>query len=1719
LKKKSQKIIGSVIAGTIATGIVVPPFSKVQALSIDMIYAQAYEATANAMVLKTQKAVNDARTVIAMLPTDYDWAIGEFSKQVDRIQHPIFVKAYDAIVKAQASPSQEKINFARVSIDPDMPAYYKGSYSQAVDAIQQKLMKEALEAFNKASNSKLKADIDYAKVLINEVKSSLDISVSNWAKQIEAQMDGIPGIQVISIKPVDDINVTYGTVISNLSLPKKITLNLSDKTTKEVDVKWTYSFYNANNSGTYTFDGSYELPSGFSGEKPTASVKVIVAAPAYTGGGSVYVPPVDPYAAINTAGNRTGNYTINTIEDGTFGPESGVNNITGNVELNINATEGQRVVISNLNISGALSIDFADGDVILNNIIVNGLNVSNVGSSSLHLTGNSSVTTLTVADSNDDARIVVEGNANVATTNIQSGAKIELAPSATSLTPFGTVNIAPTQGETVIVAAKVATLNVNATSKLELTETANVTGKIDIKAPVEIKTVMGTLVAAVEITTANPTDKVVVYGNVGTVTINRACEVEVKSGSATLVATTDAPIVVKSETGTTVAVGTTGNFNTIDSHGTTTTVVTPPIVQPVYNVPGGIYNGENIEFNVLSTDSERPSLLGPTSGIATINSDIIVKAGENNFATLRNLVVYGRVIIDGNGQVGGSITLDNVTVNKTTDDTYGFTSGQIVVKEVATNSLHLENGVSAAQLLIEDKNGSRIDVKEANLGEVVIKDDGNATNAATVSLELSDYANINELLVETEDIAIKDNTTIENGLAGALGFIQGDGVNLENIKTDSNSDLSEVRASVNSEEKFKAKLAEINGLYRSSNGVTDGALYDYINNKLRLLIENIADMNLSFKDASGNDKTFVLSEAYKKFSVIDRNAVAGHVNSSIRDQYHGSITELYQLEDVFSHQVKFVVREDEIRKFYGRENSYIIDISKANVGEELQEMFMVKPGEVLSDYYIIEPKGVTGGLVQFYNNKFYLMKNFDMNYKPNRQFGSTKILVDDNPNTIPAELKSNGSNTSLNFMFDQIIGITKDISFVDMVRTESGLKVEVQAKGFDDAEILNQLAFNIGNVPLTAEIEGVIGTSEGYKLYIFNVSNVPDLSSINPAILTVSFSENDQTYNYIKRFTVESRELERIYQYRIVTGMVDGKLKINAVDKASDYSETNKKFILKVELESLYDNAKWSGTQQNFNPAGFVSDTEHQGVEPIIEAGYAQFSYAEDGHAIIRIPLTLKRQPVEGENWVFRLSDWTKEVNVSDIQMDIDFGNVEGSVDEIPGSGDEEVSNISLVAGYPRVTPGELSSGYMSISLKANENGIARIAYLEKDAQVPTAEQIFSSLDSQNRPFYNWIETGLTGEQEINTGFFVDKAGTDYDVYVALKDANGVILKETTKVIVKSPEISPSGNGIRWISIANVPTFTRINNSVHTVDLEVPSGTDIRKLQAFVSVSQGATLVQANGILTDFTDPVTYTVKAQDGSTQDWTIICSVKGAADTAAPIFVGMQPQAKDIKSNEASIVFAANEDFKAYFVLLEAGSTAPSVDQVIETQDANGNLSSGGSMGFLPGNMEHFIKLNYLQVDHSYEVYIVLVDKAGNKQAEVTKVSFTTAAAADDGIVPAFNDGYPQAKNILYNSADLTFKTSERSTMYYVLLDPSREAPDVDELIKGTDGQGVKASSWGSLGPVPANIEITKQLQYLQPNQQYDVYLLLIDESGVNQATPTKISFTTADEQVVN
>lgn len=83
-------------------------------------------------------------------------------------------------------------------------------------------------------------------------------------------------------------------------------------------------------------------------------------------------------------------------------------------------------------------------------------------------------------------------------------------------------------------------------------------------------------------------------------------------------------------------------------------------------------------------------------------------------------------------------------------------------------------------------------------------------------------------------------------------------------------------------------------------------------------------------------------------------------------------------------------------------------------------------------------------------------------------------------------------------------------------------------------------------------------------------------------------------------------------------------------------------------------------------------------------------------------------------------------------------------------------------------------------------------------------------------------------------------------------------------------------NDITSFILAEQTGDATITPGTHTVSIEVANGTDVTTLAPTIGLSLGASVSPGSDTVVDFTNPVTFTVEAADGTKQDWVVTVTV---------------------------------------------------------------------------------------------------------------------------------------------------------------------------------------------------------------------------------------------------
>jgi hypothetical protein len=148
-----------------------------------------------------------------------------------------------------------------------------------------------------------------------------------------------------------------------------------------------------------------------------------------------------------------------------------------------------------------------------------------------------------------------------------------------------------------------------------------------------------------------------------------------------------------------------------------------------------------------------------------------------------------------------------------------------------------------------------------------------------------------------------------------------------------------------------------------------------------------------------------------------------------------------------------------------------------------------------------------------------------------------------------------------------------------------------------------------------------------------------------------------------------------------------------------------------------------------------------------------------------------------------------------------------------------------------------------------------------------------------------------------------------------------------------------------------------IDEGAKTISAEVPNGTDLTSLSPTIVISDKATISPASGASQDFTNPVTFTVTAEDGSSVGYIVTITVEsslssakaitdfmvdgitGTIDEAAKTIAVVVPTGTDLTSLSPTITISA---FAA--VNPASGAAQDFTDPVVYTVTAEDGTSVG-------------------------------------------------------------------------------------------------------------------------------------------------------------------------------
>ena len=113
-------------------------------------------------------------------------------------------------------------------------------------------------------------------------------------------------------------------------------------------------------------------------------------------------------------------------------------------------------------------------------------------------------------------------------------------------------------------------------------------------------------------------------------------------------------------------------------------------------------------------------------------------------------------------------------------------------------------------------------------------------------------------------------------------------------------------------------------------------------------------------------------------------------------------------------------------------------------------------------------------------------------------------------------------------------------------------------------------------------------------------------------------------------------------------------------------------------------------------------------------------------------------------------------------------------------------------------------------------------------------------------------------------------------VYYTVTSLSGATSQYMVEAIVHDADNEKSILSFRFDALDESGVIDQIARAISFL---LPAGTDVTQLVPTIEVSEGATVEPASGVAQDFSNPVTYTVTAQNGTTAVYTVTVDLEGS------------------------------------------------------------------------------------------------------------------------------------------------------------------------------------------------------------------------------------------------
>ncbi|WKV11617.1 DUF5018 domain-containing protein [Marivirga harenae] len=262
-----------------------------------------------------------------------------------------------------------------------------------------------------------------------------------------------------------------------------------------------------------------------------------------------------------------------------------------------------------------------------------------------------------------------------------------------------------------------------------------------------------------------------------------------------------------------------------------------------------------------------------------------------------------------------------------------------------------------------------------------------------------------------------------------------------------------------------------------------------------------------------------------------------------------------------------------------------------------------------------------------------------------------------------------------------------------------------------------------------------------------------------------------------------------------------------------------------------------------------------------------------------------------------------------------------------------------------------------------------------------------------------------------------------------------------------------------------------------TIEIDVPSGADLTTLSPSISVSENATVSPASGTSQDFTNPVIYTVTAENGTSVEYTVTVNV--LKNTNAKIetfgFKGFETElAASIDEENKMITAVISRDYditklKPTIIISDLASVTPASETEVDfSEDVIYTVVAEDSTEVnYTVSIRYELRTGNAMVSFDLEEFTPVVNGTIDEDSKTVSLTLPWNTSDLTALVPTIeiSEGATvspennSAQDFSFGSVDYTVTAEDGSTQVYEVTVELEEAPDpvFDDLSSSTFRKG--------------------------------------------------------------